>query len=170
MTPSSPVAAGPGGAAMPEFRLGWTALLAGMIGVGLCVTGLPNYAVGLFIEPLSREFGWSRSAISLWTVWQMGALACVTPVVGVLMDRFGTRPIALISIPLFSAAIAGISLLGPDIRMLYAFAVATAKDFGIFAESPQIKEYDFKPAKVKDALKAKDAKKASKKEAKKASV
>jgi len=126
MTPSSPVAAGPGGAAMPEFRLGWTALLAGMIGVGLCVTGLPNYAVGLFIEPLSREFGWSRSAISLWTVWQMGALACVTPVVGVLMDRFGTRPIALISIPLFSAAIAGMSLLGPDIRMLYAFAVATS--------------------------------------------
>jgi predicted MFS family arabinose efflux permease len=111
---------------MPEFRVGWKVLLAAMIGVGLCVTGLPNYAVGLFIGPLSREFGWSRSAISLWTLWQMGALACITPVIGILIDRFGTRPIALISIPLFSAAIASMSLLGPDIRMLYLLAVATS--------------------------------------------
>jgi MFS family permease len=56
----------------------------------------------------------------------MGALACITPVVGVLIDRFGTRPIALISIPLFAAAIASMSLLGGDIRMLYLGAVATS--------------------------------------------
>lgn len=100
--------------------------MAATIGVSLCVTGLPNYAIGLFIDPLAREFGWSRSAISLWSVWQMGALACVTPVVGVLIDRFGSRPIALISIPLFAAAIASMSLLGGDIRMLYLAAVATS--------------------------------------------
>jgi MFS family permease len=111
---------------MQEFRTSWKVLLAAMIGVGLCVTGLPNYAVGLFIDPLSREFGWSHSAISLWTVWQMGALACITPVIGILIDRFGTRPIALISIPLFSLAIASMSLLGRDIRMLYLLAVATS--------------------------------------------
>src|SRR5580692_1189119 len=98
MKPSEPAGA--------EFRRGWTVLAAAMIGVSLCVTGLPNYAIGLFIDPLAREFGWSRSAISLWSLWQMGALACITPVAGVLIDRFGTRPIALISIPLFSAAIA----------------------------------------------------------------
>jgi MFS family permease len=114
------------GAAMPEFRRSWKVLLAAMIGVGLCVTGLPNYAVGLFIGPLSHEFGWSRSAVSLWTVWQFGALACVTPVIGVLIDRLGTRPVALISIPLFSASIASMSLLGGDIRMLYLLAVATS--------------------------------------------
>ena len=111
---------------MAEFRGSWKVLLAAMFGVSLCVTGLPNYAVGLFIEPLSREFGWSRSAISLWTVWQMGALACITPVIGILIDRFGTRPIALISIPLFAASIASMGLLGPDIRMLYFVAVATS--------------------------------------------
>jgi len=115
-----------GAAASAEFRRGWTVLLAATIGVSLCVTGLPNYAIGLFIDPLSREFGWSRSAISLWSVWQMGALACVTPVAGVLIDRFGSRPIALISIPLFAAAIASMSLLGGDIRMLYLAAVATS--------------------------------------------
>jgi predicted MFS family arabinose efflux permease len=126
MSPYSPAPAAPGPAAMPEFRIGWKVLLAAMIGVSLCVTGLPNYAVGLFIDPLSREFGWSRSAISLWTLWQMGALACITPVIGILIDRFGTRPIALISIPLFSAAIASMSLLGRDIRMLYFLGVATS--------------------------------------------
>ena len=111
---------------MPEFRRSWKVLFAAMIGVSLCVTGLPNYAIGLFTDPLSREFGWSRSAISLWSLWQMGALACVTPVVGILIDRFGTRPIALISIPLFSAAIASMSLLTGDIRILYLAAVATS--------------------------------------------
>ena len=111
---------------MPEFRRSWKVLFASMIGVSLCVTGLPNYAIGLFTDPLSREFGWSRSEISLWSLWQMGALACITPVAGVLIDRFGTRPIALISIPLFSAAIASMSLLGGDIRMLYLAAVATS--------------------------------------------
>jgi predicted MFS family arabinose efflux permease len=123
MRPSSP---GQGSSAALEFRRSWKVLLAAMVGVSLCVTGLPNYAVGLFIDPLSREFGWSRSAISLWTVWQMGALACITPVIGVLIDRFGSRPIALISIPLFSAALASMSLLGGDIRMLYLGAVATS--------------------------------------------
>src|SRR5271169_5133493 len=118
MRPSSPAAARPGpgigesgGSAPQEFRRSWKVLLAAMIGVSLCVTGLPNYAIGLFTDPLSREFGWSRSAISLWSLWQMGALACITPVAGVLIDRFGTRPVALISIPLFSAAIASMSLL-----------------------------------------------------------
>ena len=125
MSPSSP-AAHPGHAAMPEFRRSWKVLAAAMIGVSLCVTGLPNYAIGLFTDPLSREFGWSRSAISLWSVWQMGALACITPVVGILIDRFGSRPIALVSIPLFAAAIASMSLLGGDIRMLYLAAVATS--------------------------------------------
>jgi MFS family permease len=115
-----------GGTASLEFRSAWKVLVAAIVGVSLCVTGLPNYAIGLFIDPLSKEFGWSRSAISLWSVWQMGALACVTPVVGILIDRFGSRPIALVSIPLFAAAIASMSLLGGDIRMLYAGAVATS--------------------------------------------
>ena len=133
MSPSSPTAgrhepgmAGSGGSALREFRGGWKVLLAAMIGVSLCVTGLPNYAIGLFTDPLSREFGWSRPAISLWSLWQMGALACVTPLIGVLIDRFGSRPIALVSIPLFAAAIASMSRLGGDIRMLYVAAVATS--------------------------------------------
>src|ERR1700678_2038932 len=126
MRPSSAGLPGPDSAAMPEFRRSWKVLFAAMIGVSLCVTGLPNYAIGLFTDPLSREFGWSRSAINLWSVWQMGALACVTPAVGFLIDRFGTRLIALISIPLFSAAIASMSLLAGDIRMLYLAAVATS--------------------------------------------
>jgi predicted MFS family arabinose efflux permease len=126
MSQSSTGLESPNSAAMPEFRRSWKVLFASMIGVSLCVTGLPNYAIGLFTDPLSREFGWSRSAISLWSLWQMGALACITPVVGILIDRFGTRPIALISIPLFSAAIASMSLLTGDIRMLYLAAVATS--------------------------------------------
>jgi predicted MFS family arabinose efflux permease len=114
------------GTALPEFKRGWKVLVAAMIGVSLCVTGLPNYAIGLFTDPLSREFGWSRSAISLWSLCSMGALACITPVAGVLIDRFGTRRVALVSIPLFSAAIASMSLLGGDIRMLYIGAIVTS--------------------------------------------
>ena len=52
----------------------------------------PAYAFGLFIEPLEDSFGWRRTAISLSL--SFGAVGSLTsPLLGRIMDRYGTRPL-----------------------------------------------------------------------------
>ena len=61
--------------------------------------GSSNYAFGLFVEPLESTFGWSRTAISAsLSFTAVGSLA--SPIVGRLMDRYGARPVLVISLTL----------------------------------------------------------------------
>jgi MFS family permease len=63
-----------------------------------------TYGFSLFIEPLGREFGWSRSAISgVWSA-TLGFGALVAVPAGWAIDRWGSRPIALIGAPLVGLA------------------------------------------------------------------
>lgn len=96
-----------------EWRTGWTLVLATLLGVVLGAVKL--YSAGLFVEPLEQEFGWSRSGImgGLSLVSFVGILA--SPLVGVLVDRWGSRRIALPGSILFCAAFAALSFAGPSI-------------------------------------------------------
>ena len=114
----------PGNTAGQEFRTSWRVLLAAMLGVGLCVNGLPYYTVGVFIDPLAAEFGWARSAISLWSFFLTGGLVVTAPLVGWATDRFGARRVILVSIPLLAVCVAAMSRIGPRIWMLYAAVLA----------------------------------------------
>ena len=61
--------------------------------------GSSNYAFGLFVEPLETTFGWSRTAISAsLSFTAVGSLA--SPIIGRLMDRYGARPVLVISLTL----------------------------------------------------------------------
>jgi MFS family permease len=81
------------GDARAEWRQHWAVVLAACMGVA--ASSMMTYAVGLFIEPLQREFGWSRAQITSGPA--LASLACVvmTPFVGAALDRFGPRRIAL---------------------------------------------------------------------------
>ena len=48
-------------------------------------------AFSLFIEPLEQEFGWSRADMSLALTLFTGCLAVTLPLMGRLVDRFGSR-------------------------------------------------------------------------------
>ena len=56
---------------------------------------MPFYTNGLFIPALEAEFGWSRSQLSSLAL--VGAVITVltSPLVGVIVDRFGARGLAL---------------------------------------------------------------------------
>lgn len=112
--------------ARDEFRRYWPVLLAAMIGVSVGVNGLPYYTIGVFIDPLARQFGWSRSAISLWGFFLTGGGALAAPAAGWATDRFGARRVVLVSIPLLAASVAGASLIGARIWMLYTAVGAMA--------------------------------------------
>ena len=62
--------------------------------------GVSQYAFGLFIEPIEETFGWTRTEISASLSFAaVGGLAA--PFVGRAMDRFGARPVLVLSLMVF---------------------------------------------------------------------
>jgi len=109
-------------AALREWREGWTLVLAATFGVSL--GGLQIYSTGLFLQPLEREYGWSRSEISgaMAVPAIMGVL--FSPFFGMLIDRWGARALALPGAMLCCASFAALSLAGPSILSWWLLWIA----------------------------------------------
>jgi MFS family permease len=93
-----------------EFRRGWPIILAAALGVGAGTTGLPFYTFGIFIAPLSAEFGWSRGEIALGSLFLTTGTFVLAPFVGQAADRFGARSIGIMSLGLLAAALVALPL------------------------------------------------------------
>lgn len=76
-----------------EWRTGWTLVLAAAAGFSFfsVMTG----ATGVFIKPLSDEFGWSRTLASSGLSIAAVCTLLGSPFAGRMMDRHGTRRIVL---------------------------------------------------------------------------
>jgi OFA family oxalate/formate antiporter-like MFS transporter len=74
--------------------------------------------LSIFVEPLTREFGWSRTALS-GAVSLAGVLAAlVSPLIGPLLDRHGSRVVLCIAVLVNAAALALLSLT-PSLLVFY---------------------------------------------------
>ena len=78
-----------------EISTGWRLLLASMFGVGFGSIGFVTYSIGAFIDPLGREFGWTRAEVQGAIAFGVGLGGFAAPVMGFLIDRYGGRKIAL---------------------------------------------------------------------------
>ena len=77
-------------AARLPFYYGWI-VLAALCCVGFARQGAAVATLSIFVEPLTREFGWSRTALS-GAVSLGGVLAALlAPAIGPLLDRRGSR-------------------------------------------------------------------------------
>ncbi len=93
-----------------EFLLGWTVLLAGVLGVAFGASPVPVNIIGFTVEPLIAEFGWSRTAILLpMTIFGVIA-ALLAPYFGSLADKYGVRKVALLSLAAFGLSFGALSL------------------------------------------------------------
>lgn len=92
--------------------------------VGFSFLSLMSPALGLFMEPLQKEFHWSRSMLSSGMI--VGALLSLflAPLFGALIDRFGSRRIAIPGIAATAVVIAGFSLLNGSTPLWFAFWIA----------------------------------------------
>ena len=81
-------------------------LAACTIGNAVSVTPMVYTVFGLFLIPISKEFGWPRSAVSLVLLILAIAGALSYPVVGQLIDRYGARRIILGGNLLFALSVA----------------------------------------------------------------
>lgn len=92
-----------------EWREGWPLPLTSAIGYGAGVAQI--YSFGLFIAPLQREFGWSRTATSSGLT-VLSAILLLAPLAGTLIDRWGPRTIAIPGMLFYCTALAALSLAG----------------------------------------------------------
>ncbi len=79
---------------------------------GLLVGNGPvmQFTMGTMLPAVSREFGWSRGAVSSSIVIGLWMTGVATPIVGRLVDRFGIRAVALPAIVVFSLSTASVAL------------------------------------------------------------
>ncbi|MFJ6263098.1 MFS transporter [Rhodococcus erythropolis] len=87
-----------------ELRSNWKVLVFATVGAGLGFSAL-GYTLGPLIVPLQHEFGWGRGQITLAALWSSLGMAFALPFVGPLLDRFGVKRVAAVSLPLFALAI-----------------------------------------------------------------
>ena len=74
---------------------GWWMLAGSVVAVALAA-GISFWSFGLYIDPLEREFGWSRAVISGGFSVALLASALAAPLIGWWIDRYGPRRIILI--------------------------------------------------------------------------
>lgn len=95
--------------ASQEWRRYWPMVMAGLF--GLSVGTLPTATLGLFMQPLSDEFGWNRTQISLGlSIFALVSMP-LAPFAGMLVDRFGPRRIAVPGLLLTAACFAAFGLM-----------------------------------------------------------
>lgn len=76
-----------------EWRQGGALVAAAATGVAL--PSLMPYTMGVFIQPLHAEFGWSRTLITSGLMINATIGVLFAGLIGMLIDRFGPRRIAL---------------------------------------------------------------------------
>lgn len=103
-----------------EFRRGWPVLLASLLGVACGASPIPFNTIGFMMGPINAEFGWSFRDISLGITIFGVVAAGLAPVYGALADRFGVRPVALLSLLAFALSFAAFALTPPSLVGFYA--------------------------------------------------
>lgn len=105
-----------------EFALGWRVLLAALVGVMCGFSPIPFNTFGLMMRPLNAEFGWdfAQMSLAITTFGVTGAL--LAPLYGYFADRFGVRPVALLSLLAFACAFAAFYFTPGNIMVFYALA------------------------------------------------
>lgn len=84
----------------------WWIAFGSCLGLIVANGSICVFAFSVFIKPLQAQFGWDRGSISAGLTFCALFAAFSLPVAGRLMDRFGVRPVMLISIILFGINVA----------------------------------------------------------------
>ena len=100
-----------------EWRRGWTLIAAVALGIG--TSSIASTAMGVLLPPLTRAYGWSRAEFSAgFMIVTFVSLLGSTPV-GVAVDRFGARRVALLAMAAGCVAVAALGLAAPSILSWY---------------------------------------------------
>src|SRR5580700_7495687 len=99
---------------------GWRIALASSACVLVSFASLLVYTFGVFLKPLTAQFGWSRQRGSAAFGIAALAVAACSPVIGYLLDRYPARRIILPCLAVFGCAFASLALMTSHLWHLYA--------------------------------------------------
>lgn len=102
---------------------GWWVVAAAVVGMIFGYSTLLGVTFGLFIKPLSAEFGWSRTEISFAVTICSVLVIVLSPLLGVLIDRFGVRRVLLPGLFIFGLTVCAISFLTSSLWHFYLMYV-----------------------------------------------
>ena len=77
-----------------EWAAGWRTLTAAFFGVGVG-WNFANIAASMFLKPMQADFGWTRTQLSFGPLAGL-LVAFLLPITGLLLDRLGSRRVAII--------------------------------------------------------------------------
>jgi MFS family permease len=75
---------------MPIYY-GW--VVVGTIAAVLTATSGARFLYGVALKPVSEQYGWERAALTVAVMINMIALSLIQPLIGLLVDRIGSRRI-----------------------------------------------------------------------------
>lgn len=111
--------------AQPEFLSretprGWLVVLAAMVGVAVGMSPVPFYTIGMFAPELSKAFGWSFASMMGSIGVQSAVVMASSPMAGFAVDRWGARPVAVVSLLLFGLCFMSLALSSGSLLLYYA--------------------------------------------------
>ncbi|MDB5875024.1 MAG: transporter [Ramlibacter sp.] len=116
--------------------LGWMTVIAGAVALTFGPSTMTAISFGLFVPALNKEFGWGIPAISFAATIMNVTIVIASILQGYLVDRFGARRVIVLSIPVFGASLASVSLLSDNIVLLYlAYALVPLCAVGLWPAS-----------------------------------
>jgi MFS family permease len=98
---------------------GWWIVAISALSLTLSLGTLGVYSFSLFVKPLSQEFGWSRGEISFAMTLTNLAVTLVSPLLGLLADRFSSRAVLIPSHLCLGFAFASFYFLSSPLWHLY---------------------------------------------------
>lgn len=109
-----------------EWARGWPIVLASLVGIMLCLSPLPYWALNVIGEELAKEFGWSRPTITAGYLYMTAGVLVSAPIAGMLVDKIGARKVLLPSIIALGLGTMSFALMTPDPRVFYFIFFVTA--------------------------------------------
>ena len=98
---------------------GWTVAIFSAACIFVGFASMLVYTFGVFLKPLTAEFGWSRqSASAAFGIAALAVAAC-SPVLGILLDRYPARRIILPCMAIFGSAFFSLGFLTSHLAQLY---------------------------------------------------
>ncbi len=109
-----------------EWVKGWPIVLSSLIGIALCLSPLPYWALIIIGSELGKEFGWSREIITAGFLYMTAGVLVGAPVAGQLVDKFGARKVLIPSIIALSIGTASFSMMTDNPVVFYTIFFFTA--------------------------------------------
>ena len=99
---------------------GWWVVLVAGVGLSLSYGPIIVTTFGVFLKPLSQEFGWSRAEVSLAFSLSILAMTGVGPLIGRLVDRLGARRVIVLLVLIFGLGVISFDFLSASLWHFYA--------------------------------------------------